>query len=102
MTMKLSELKTSVYELLGVTTTAEVKALYSTRNLSLKAEWEAILDELSAGQLNEPSLMVELPPQANLVSRLPMSPDRFNHLMGSFSPGISRIRVKPLPGKGCK
>lgn len=51
--MKLKELKTAVYELLEVTTTKEVKALYPDRILTKPTEWEAILDELTAKSEND-------------------------------------------------
>lgn len=46
--MKLTELKTTVYDRLQVTTTKEVKAFYPEANLATKAGWEAILEELTA------------------------------------------------------
>ena len=66
--MKLSDLKTSVYEQLGVTTTKEVKALYPTRNLSLKTEWEAILDELTANTEVEPTELYGFPESETVLT----------------------------------
>ncbi|MBE9040993.1 hypothetical protein IQ235_09395 [Oscillatoriales cyanobacterium LEGE 11467] len=76
--MKLIEIKAEVYEALGVTTTKEVKEIYPNHNLSLKSEWQAILNELTSTEDDdlEPDLTASAPTDWAAMARTIQEYDR--------------------------